>query len=154
MQAVLKELPDHSRLWIYQTDRALTADEMGHALTELSAFLSSWAAHGNQLVGGAEFINPYVLIVAADEHCVPASGCSIDTLTRFITELGNKLNCDFFVRIKVTGMSHSQWKQYTFNEVSSISDLVIIDTTIQHLGEFRAKGLVSPADSGLSRIFS
>ena len=151
---VLEHLPDHSRIWIYQTDRPLSGDEMLRGLQKLNLFLSSWAAHGTQLYGGAEFINPFILLIAVDEQRVPASGCSIDTLTRFIQDMGNTLTCDFFVRLKVTGILEGQWTQLDFSDVPLHTEFKLIDPTISELGEFRKKGLTYPTDSGLSAIFN
>lgn len=152
---VLEHLPDHSRIWIYQTDRPLSGDEMLRGQQELNVFLSSWAAHGTQLYGGAEFINPFILLIAVDEQRVPASGCSIDTLTRFIHDLGNELSCDFFVRLKVTGIMEGQWTQLNFEDIERWNEsLKIIDPSIANLGKFRSVGLVTPAQSGIQHLFN
>lgn len=151
---LLAHLPDHSRIWIYQTDRPLSPAEQAISTEKLHEFIASWAAHGNQLYGGFAFINPFILLVAVDEQRVSASGCSIDSLTRFISGLGQSLNCDFFVRMKVTALKDDQWRQIDFSEINPAGHYKIVDTTIPYLGEFRKKGIVAPLESGLSRIFN
>lgn len=95
------DLPGHSRVWIYQANRFLTAEEKAMIQDEMNTFIQGWASHGNDLYGGVAVEYDLFLIIAADEQRAPASGCSIDTLMRKVQELGDKLNIDFFDRLKI-----------------------------------------------------
>jgi hypothetical protein len=80
-------LPDHSRLWVFNTARPLTAEESTFLHTNLEAFLTQWAAHGSQLTAGYEILHDRFILLGVDDSMVGPSGCSIDAMTRFLVEL-------------------------------------------------------------------
>lgn len=94
-------LAPHSRLWIFQADRFLNAEESAKIKAELKDFMKGWASHGNELYGDFSIQNDLFVMVGADESKSPTSGCSIDALTRKIKELGVNLNLDFFNRLNI-----------------------------------------------------
>ena len=94
-------LPPYSRVWIFQTDRFLTGSECREIQLRLNDFIPNWASHGNGLNGGFKLEKNLFVIVGVDESKSMASGCSIDSLTRVIKELGTSLNLDFFNRLAI-----------------------------------------------------
>lgn len=94
-------LPPYSRVWIFQTDRFLTDSECREIQLRLNEFIPNWASHGNGLNGGFKLEKNLFVIVGVDESQSMASGCSIDSLTRVIKELGMALNVDFFNRLAI-----------------------------------------------------
>lgn len=98
----ISALPDHSRVWIFQSDRILTAQEEKFIQDELNQFIPHWAAHGQDLYGAFEVRSNLFIVIAVDEHKAPASGCSIDALTRVIKDLGARHKVDFFNRLCLT----------------------------------------------------
>lgn len=94
-------LPPYSRVWIFQTDRFLTDSECREIQLRLNEFIPNWASHGNGLNGGFKLEKNLFVIIGVDESKSMASGCSIDSLTRVIKELGTSLNVDFFNRLAI-----------------------------------------------------
>ena len=94
-------LPDHSRLWIYQSDRKFTAEEVSLISDALLSFTDQWNAHGSPLMTSFDIRLNQFIVIAADEQHVPASGCSIDGAVRTIKELGQRLGIDFFDRTAI-----------------------------------------------------
>ena len=94
-------LAPHSRLWIFQANRFLSADESLKINTSLKDFIRGWASHGNELYGDFNIQNDLFVMVGADESKSPTSGCSIDALTRKIKDLGEELGIDFFNRLNI-----------------------------------------------------
>ncbi len=82
----MTELSDHSRVWIFGADRALTINEVPELRESLAAFLDNWSAHKVPLAARADVVDERFLVIALDETS-SASGCSIDTLFRYIGEL-------------------------------------------------------------------
>lgn len=93
------QLPDHSRIWIYQADRKLLAEEVDLIQSKGLDFTSHWAAHGNALVAELQVMDNYFVILALDEQMEMASGCSIDKSMRFILDLQNELKVSFTNRL-------------------------------------------------------
>ena len=81
------EFSSHSRVWIYQSDRKLTADEVVQIQMNLDNFTRSWTAHNNQLKAKAEIRYNRFLVLIVDESQAGASGCSIDKSVNFMKQL-------------------------------------------------------------------
>ena len=94
-------LPDHSRLWIYQSNRKFTSEDIAIISDALSSFTNQWSAHGTPLKTSFDIKLDQFIVIAADEKYVPASGCSIDGAVRIIKDLGQHLGIDFFDRTEI-----------------------------------------------------
>ena len=97
-----KDLADHSRVWIYQSNRRLSDDEVKEIRNYGDQFIQQWAAHGSDLHAAFEVRYNQFLILFADESQVKASGCSIDSSVRFIKEIANAYGLDLFDRLNIT----------------------------------------------------
>lgn len=106
MNLPFANLAPHSRIWIFQSDRFLTASETDFMAKTMNNFIPQWAAHGNDLYGAFSVKENLFLVVGVDESKSPASGCSIDTLTRTVKDLGAHLGIDFFNRMAIAYVNH------------------------------------------------
>lgn len=97
----MHQFPDHSRVWIFQADRELSPDEIKWTFPRLDGFVSEWKAHGHALAARCEIRYNRFIIVMVDEGTVGASGCSIDSLHRFMQELEKALNVRLFDRFNI-----------------------------------------------------
>ena len=94
-------LAPNSRVWIYQANKFLSAEEQEKISTEMKLFVQGWASHGNELYGDCTVESDLFLMVGADEFKSPTSGCSLDALTRKVKALGDELSIDFFNRLNI-----------------------------------------------------
>jgi len=101
MHIPFSALPDHSRLWIYQSNRKLTSTDISIISQALLSFTQQWSAHGDPLMTSFEIKLDQFIVLAANERHVPASGCSIDGAVRAIKDLGERLDIDFFDRTAI-----------------------------------------------------
>ena len=76
------ELPDHSRIWIYQANRSFTELELAELENSMVDFLKEWTAHGSDLHAGFEIKYKRFLIIGLDQTNASASGCSIEEKSR------------------------------------------------------------------------
>lgn len=142
----MHEMPDSSRVWVYQGDRFLSQDEEVVISTKLMEFLNSWASHGAQLDSAFEVKYSRFVVVAVDEEKALASGCGIDKLVHFFQDAGKALNVDFFNRMQVVYRDkdsivseplHQFWglrKAGVLND-----DSIVFDNLVKNLAEYRAK---------------
>ncbi|KGO89960.1 hypothetical protein [Flavobacterium suncheonense] len=95
-------LPEDSRIWVYQSDRKFTDDEIQEIESALAEFVSQWSAHGSGLE--ASFLTKYnrFIIIAVNQGIQATSGCSIDASVSFIQSLEKKYNVDLLDRMNVT----------------------------------------------------
>ncbi|HEY0668689.1 MAG TPA: ABC transporter ATPase [Sphingobacteriaceae bacterium] len=94
-------ISENSRIWIYQSDRALSAEEQVQIQEILKDFTSQWLAHGNQLAAGSEIRNDRFIILSVDEQLAGASGCSIDQSVKLMQEIEQRFGISLFDRFNI-----------------------------------------------------
>ncbi len=95
-------LPDHARVWIYQSDRPFTEDEIIEISQKAEEFIEGWTRHGDSLKGSFTIKYNQFVIIGLDESFNNASGCSIDASVRFIQELEARLKVDLMDKMNVS----------------------------------------------------
>lgn len=159
-QSYFLDYPAEAKLWIFMAEKPLNVPEQEVVTTYMTQFVPQWKAHGNTLQAGFELIENQFLVVVVDETPAAASGCSIDTLTRFVQEIEKKIGISFTNRMLVTYQENSEFiteKLSVFknrvkngelaentlvynNSVSNLNDFW--DNWEQPLAESWAKGLL------------
>lgn len=97
-----KNLPDDSRIWIYQANRKLSDDEVAQITDLTKNFLTQWTAHGTDLEAGVEIKYNRFIILGLNQANASASGCSIDASVHFIQSLQEKFDVDLLDKMNVT----------------------------------------------------
>ncbi len=105
-------LPDTARIWIYQSNRAFTANEIDFIQNNLSIFCEQWAAHGTPIKSAIKICYNQFIVLCADESFTPASGCSIDSTLRLFQELETKLGCSLLNRTEIAFFENGTVKLY------------------------------------------
>lgn len=134
-----------SRLWIYIAERALNEQEKNQVESELLRFTDGWTAHNAALMATAELWNNQVIMLLVDETQAGASGCSIDKSVRFLEQLGEQLNIDFFDRMQFAWINQAGAVQFNkLNEIPGLlkameiqGDTIVVNTLVKTLGELR-----------------
>ena len=96
------ELPDNTRIWIYQADRSFTEGELQELEQSLTEFLKEWTAHGSHLHAGFEIRYKRFIVIGLDQTNVSASGCSIDASVHYIQSLEKKYQVELLDRMNVS----------------------------------------------------
>jgi hypothetical protein len=95
-------LPDtfspSSRVWIYQSSRLFTMSEALEIEALVNKFCGEWQSHGDEVKAYGNLFFGQFLVLMADESRTKVGGCSTDSSVRFVKELGNQFNVDFFDR--------------------------------------------------------
>jgi hypothetical protein len=97
-----KNLPNNSRVWIYQSDREFTIKEIEFIATKAEEFINSWTRHGDNLKGSFTIKYNQFLVLAVDESFNNVSGCSIDSSVRFVQLLEKELHLDLMDKMNIT----------------------------------------------------
>ncbi len=97
-----KELPNNSRVWVYQSDREFTEKEIDHISEKAKVFIENWTRHGDDLKGSFLVKYNHFLVLSVDESFNNVSGCSIDASVRFVKELEAELNIDLMDKMNVS----------------------------------------------------
>ena len=96
------QLPDYSRVWIYQAERKLAEQEIEVLRQRLSRFCEGWNTHGNGMPTSFELFDQQIIVLAVDESGLGASGCSIDSSVRVLRELESLLGVNLTDQGKVS----------------------------------------------------
>lgn len=102
MFTAYSNLPDNSRVWIYQSDREFTAQEVEIITEKATNFINTWTRHGDDLKGSFTIKYNQFLVLAVDESFNNVSGCSIDSSVRFVQELEKELQIDLMNKMNIT----------------------------------------------------
>ncbi|TDQ27775.1 ABC transporter ATPase [Tenacibaculum caenipelagi] len=97
-----KKLPINSRVWVYQSDRELSQEEIEHISAKALLFIDNWTRHGDDLKGSFTIKYKQFLVLAVDENFNNVSGCSIDASVRFVQELEKELKLDLMDKMNVS----------------------------------------------------
>ena len=102
MYVPFETLPEDSRIWIYQSNRKLSDEEVNSIETQCREFVENWSAHGTSLE--ASFITKYnrFIIFAINQDLHTATGCSIDASVHFIQKLEQEFQIELLDKMNVT----------------------------------------------------
>lgn len=96
-----RSLPGNSRVWVYQSNRKLSDQEVAEIRNYCEEFIENWSAHGKELNAAFEIFYNRFIVLFADESQVSASGCSIDASVRFIKTIQEAYHLDLFDRLNI-----------------------------------------------------
>jgi hypothetical protein len=96
------QMPEYSRVWVYQADQKLSESDEKLIRDRMKSFCEGWNTHGNLMPTSYEIVDSQILIMAVDESNLGASGCSIDSSVRTLRELENNLNINLTDQGKIS----------------------------------------------------
>lgn len=160
MYVPFEDLPEESRIWIYQSNRKFSDAEISKIDTDLKAFLEGWAAHGTSLVSSYQLKYNRFIILAVNQDVQAATGCSIDTSVEFIQSLEKKYNVDLLDKMNVTfkqgeHIAHKPLIDFKkmVKDKSVTENTIVFNNLINNVQEFNESWEVEAIDSWHSRFF-
>lgn len=94
-ETLMPDLPEDARVWIYGSDRPLTAEEEVTILQRMHHFLDDWTSHGRDVAGDAAVLRRRFLIIGAHIPSGDISGCGIDKSSRVVAALAEELGLEW-----------------------------------------------------------
>ena len=111
-----RRMPDHARVWVYQSSRPFSEIEILVLTSQINGFVGEWTAHRKTLLAaGALFFDQFI-VLSVDESLNEASGCSIDASVYFIKDIERQYNVQLFER-----MNFAYWDGKTVKEIGRAS---------------------------------
>lgn len=150
-----------SKVWIYQSDREFTKDEVAEIREKLDGFTAQWKAHGHQLQAKADVLYNYFIVFIVDESTAGTTGCSIDASVRIIkgfevdysVDLFNRFNITYKVNEKVIVVNKEDFE--TLITIKKIRpDTIVFNNLVQTLADFETKWEVPFKDSWHNKVFA
>jgi hypothetical protein len=155
------DLPNNSRVWIYQADRALAKEEVAAIDLALIKFATQWEAHQHPLQASFQILHDRFIILAVDGAYHEPSGCSIDKSTAIIKEIAQAFSLNLFDRLTVAYWAGGEVKTLKNKEIKHkiengefSPETLIFNNTILTKGELAQNWQIPASKSWLSRYFS
>lgn len=119
LQSVIPaDLADHSRVWIYQSNRPFIEKEASEINEQLHQFYSQWQAHGATVKGWAKLLFRQFVVIIADETDVHVSGCSTDASVRAIKSIERQYEVNMFDRMMLTFLVKDKAEMLPLNQIA------------------------------------
>ncbi len=114
-------MPLHSRVWIYQSIREFSENEITQLKLKAESFISEWTSHGKMMSACIEIFHNRFIIVCVDEKTTSASGCGIDKSVKFVQSLEKDFNVSLLNRMNV---AYKQNEKIISCHISEIKNLL------------------------------
>jgi hypothetical protein len=152
-------LPSNSRVWVYQSVRQLSSDEVNQIEAKIRRFVANWSSHKEGVVGyGALLYDRFVVLMADEEH-TGVSGCSLDSSIHFIKEIEKDSGTNFFDRWNIAYKKDREVLSCSLTEFGKLvetgevdDDTVVFNNLVQSKAEFESKWQIPYKDSWLKNI--
>ena len=159
MHVNFDNLPDNSRVWIYQSNRVFSKTELDSISRDLSEFLSGWTAHNQNLEAGYEIPYNRFIVLGVNQQITQASGCSIDASVRFIQDLEARYEITLLDKMNVTFkqgdfLSYKPLNEFVklAKEKSVSKDTIVFNNLVDTKSDYRLFWEVPARDSWHNRF--
>jgi hypothetical protein len=153
-------LPDESRIWIYQSNRKFSDDEVAEIEAGLQSFLEEWAAHGTSLEASGIVKYNRFIIIAVNQETQQATGCSIDKSVEFIQSLEQKYQVDLLDKMNVTYKQGEHLTHKTLTDFKKMAkekavsaNTIVFNNLVNTIEEWKENWEVPAGESWHSRFF-
>ncbi len=155
------ELPETSRVWIYQANRSFSVDELEEIKNKLDAFIIQWTAHGANLKASYDIKYKRFITIALDQNTNQATGCSIDASVHFIQQLESVYNVDLMDKMNVSYKQGEfiaykpliEFKKMAKNRSVS-PNTIVFNNLVTNIAEYRSDWEVPAKDSWHNRFLN
>ena len=143
MYVNFNDLNKNSKVWVFQSSSEIPELSLENISNDSKDFLDQLNSHGNSLNSSFKLIYNHFLIIAVENIKNEISGCSIDTITRFVKNLELKYNLSFFDRLIVKYKKNNEdIKSTSLNEFKTIcktkmidDDITVFNNLVKNIGE-------------------
>lgn len=154
------KMPDTSRIWIYQSNREFSSEEVNVITLNAKNFIENWTRHGDDLKGSFTMVYNRFVIIAVDENFANVSGCSIDASVRFIQQIQSELNVDLLNKLHIAFKTNDDVNSVSLNDFRSFiasdkitQDTIVFNNLVNTKADFESKWEVPAKESWHQRLF-
>lgn len=155
-----ENLPEESRIWIYQSNRKFSDEEVAEIESGLLDFLNNWSAHGASIEASYQIKYNRFIIIAVNQEVQAATGCSIDSSVAFIQSLEQKYNVDLLDKMNVTFKNGEHVAHKTLidfkrmaKEKAVTANTIVFNNLVNTIEEWNENWEVPAGESWHSRFF-
>ena len=159
MLVAFDSLPDHAKIWVYQADKILSENEISEITTYLTEQVANWESHGSPLQASFHFFYDKFLVISVNSDFQDTSGCSIDASTRWLKNIQQTFNIDFFDR-SIAYFENDSLNFFPILEAKKQvlagninAETAILNHQIGTLGELKNNWKLKASDSFMKKYF-
>ena len=162
MYIPFEELPKNAKIWIYQSERALTDDEVVKLSEALINYIQTWKAHGADLLASYKVMYNHFVVLAVNEDANAATGCSIDDSVRAMQSIQQSIHVNLFDRLSITYKdpngrvkicSKAQFKEMLTSGLLN-ENSIVFNNMLTQLGDYEQKWEVPVKESWHARMLT
>ena len=160
MYIPFENLPEESKIWIYQCNRKFSEEEIAAIESSLQFFLENWASHGTSLEASYQIKYNRFIIIAVDQEVQVATGCSIDASVQFIQNLEQKYSVDLLDKMNVSFKQGEFITHKTLLEFKKLAkdksvseNTIVFNNLVNSIEEMNESWEVAAIDSWHGRFF-
>lgn len=149
----------NSRIWIYQSNKEFTPDQLKSFEELKNVFLQQWESHGSPVKGKIEVLHNRFIVILIDEADERSCGRSVDASIRFMKELEQEFDITLLDRMLVAYKKGEQIFSCTIPEFEALAkkgevnkNTIVFNNTIQTVAEFE-KNWEIPVEKSWQRQF-
>ncbi len=154
------QFSENSRVWIYQSDKELTAEQTQKLQQQLNNFTENWTAHNHQLKAAAMVKYNRFIMLLVDESQAGATGCSIDKSVHLMKQLEQEYHINLFDRFNLayrtdSGIDSAPRAQFEELIKAGVIDenTVVFNNRVQTLADLQTKWEVPLRTSWHMQLF-
>ena len=154
------EMPNDSRIWIYQSNRKFSRSEENEISMKIQTFLNDWTSHGSNLFSSFCIRYNRFIVIALNETKNKATGCSIDALVGLIQSLEKDYNIDLLDKMNV---SFKQGDYISYKSIIDFKNLIkdksvskntiVFNNLVTDISDFKNNWEIPAYKSWHSRLF-
>lgn len=142
-----KDLPAHSRIWIYQNTREFTSGEVELIRKRAQEFVTQWTSHDQLMKASIEIFHDRFIVICVDEKTAPASGCGIDKSIKFIQALEKEFNITLLDRMNVAYRKDGKIFSSPIAELKNLGNVTVFNNLVNTKEDFEKNWEVPIANS-------
>jgi len=106
------------RVWVFISNRKLSATESAWANEQLQQFIATWQTHGQTMNATGFVFEDLALVLVANEEGVKASGCSMDKINHQVKRISEEIGINCLDRMNTLVLDQNEWiiARYDANE--------------------------------------
>lgn len=138
-------LPDTTRIWIYQSNRPINKEILPAIKSEVQHFAQNWVSHNRELNSFGDIFHDQFIVLMVDESMAGASGCSIDSSVHFMKSLESNFGLSLFDRMTFTYQDGDEIKSAPRDEFAKLyaegkinDQTIVFDNLVKNKGQFES----------------
>jgi hypothetical protein len=154
-------MTNSAKVWIYQSSREFTKEEIEELNLSLTTFVSTWQAHGADLTADFQLIENRFIVFLVDEKSASASGCSIDSSVGFIKDVSNKYSINLTDKGQVAFWINEKIEVIPFKDIKSTIEsgqitpsTIIFNNSVATYKEYQENWQIEAQNSWMKKYFN